>query len=136
MSDITRPAGGYATVTPYMLVKDAAGAIEFYKTAFGATELMRAPAPDGSGLLMHAEIKIGDSRIMLADECPEKGLLGPQARGGSPMFITLNVADPDGVAKKAVAAGAKLTRPMQDQDYGRCGSVLDPFGYTWWICRF
>src|SRR5882762_5646077 len=104
---------GYHTATPYLIVKGAAGAIEFYKKAFGATELMRMAQADGR--IGHAEIKIGDSPIMLADESPEMGARSPQSLGGSPVSILLYVEDVDAQAKLAVAAGAKVVRPVKDQ---------------------
>ncbi len=123
---------GYHTATPYLIVKDAASAIEFYKKAFGATELMRMAGP--SGKVMHAEIKIGNSPIMLADEVPEMGFRSPQALGGSPVSILLYVEDVDAVFSQAVAAGAKVERPVKDQFYGdRSGGVTDPFGHVWHI---
>jgi len=123
---------GYHTVTPYLIVKGAAGAIEFYKKAFGATELLRMPDP--SGKIGHAEIKIGDSPIMLADEFPERGVLSPQTIGGSPVSILLYVENVDVLFKQAVAAGAKVTRPLQDQFYGdRMGGLTDPFGHQWHV---
>lgn len=123
---------GYHTVTPYLIVKDAAGAIEFYEKAFGATEIMRMPDP--SGKVGHAEIKIGDSPIMLADEFPEMGARSPQSIGGSPVSILLYVEDADSRFAQAVAAGAKSIRPLKDQFYGdRSGSVEDPFGHVWHI---
>jgi PhnB protein len=121
---------GYHTATPYLVIKDAARAIEFYKKVFGATELMRMPDP--SGKIGHAEIKIGDSPIMLADEFPDMGYRGPQALGGSPVSILLYVADVDAVFNKAVAAGAKVVKPLQNQFYGdRSGFIEDPFGHLW-----
>jgi PhnB protein len=121
---------GYHTATPYLIVNDGAMAIKFYKKAFGATEIMNMKAPGGK--TMHAEIQIGDSRIMLADECPEMGARSPQALGGSPVSIMLYVEDVDALAKKAVAAGAKVLRPVQDQFYGdRSGGFEDPFGHSW-----
>jgi PhnB protein len=123
---------GYHTVTPYLIIKDAANAIEFYKKAFSAKELMRMPGPDGK--VMHAEIKIGDSPIMISDECPEMNARGPQALGGSPISILLYVEDVDALTKQAAAAGAKIVRPVLDQFYGdRCGTVSDPFGHVWHI---
>src|SRR2546426_6215188 len=100
---------GYHTVTPYLIVKGAAEALEFYKTAFGATELFRMPQPDGK--IGHAEIKIGDSPIMLADEFPEMGYLSPQSIGGSPVSIMLYVENVDALFSQAVTAGGKLQRP-------------------------
>ncbi len=123
---------GYHTATPYLIVRDAASAIAFYKQAFGATELMRHA--DASGRIGHAEIQIGDSHIMLADEFPEMGFRSPQAYGGSPVSIYLYVDDVDAIADRAVAAGAKLDRPVQDQFYGdRSGGVTDPFAHVWHI---
>jgi PhnB protein len=123
---------GYHTVTPYLIFKEAAKAIEFYKRAFGAAELVRMPGPNGK--VMHAEIKIGNSPIMLADECPEMGALSLQSVGGSPMFLVLYVEDVDAMTNQAVAAGAKVFKPVQNQFYGdRSGTVEDPFGYRWTI---
>ena len=123
---------GYHTATAYLIIKDAAQAIEFYKKAFGATEVMRFAQPDGK--IGHAEIKIGDSHIMLADEFPEMGARSPQSIGGSPVSILLYVEDVDAQAKLAVAAGAKVVRPVKDQFYGdRSGSFEDPFGHQWHI---
>jgi PhnB protein len=132
MSKVKPIPEGYHTATAYLIIKDAARAIEFYKKAFGATELMRMTQPDGR--VGHAEIKIGDSPIMLADEFPEMGSRSPQSLGGSPVSIYLYVVDVDGLAKRAVEAGAKLVRPVKDQFYGdRSGSVEDPFGHQWHI---
>ena len=121
---------GYHTVTPYLIVNDEAAALEFYGQAFGATELMRMPGPEGK--VMHAEIKIGDSPIMLADEFPEMNAKSPQAYGGSPVSIMLYVEDVDSRFQQALDAGAKEVRPLQDQFYGdRMGTLEDPFGHTW-----
>src|SRR2546425_2372706 len=110
----------------------AARAIEFYKKAFGATELMRMAQPDGR--IGHAEIRIGDSPIMLADEFPEMGHRSPQSLGGSPVSILLYVEDVDALFNQAVSAGAKVQKPVQDQFYGdRIGGVTDPFGHVWYI---
>ena len=123
---------GYHTATPYLIVKDAARAIEFYKKAFGATELMRMPGPGGK--IGHAEIKIGDSPIMLADEVPGMGFRSPESLGGSPISILLYVEDVDVVFSEALAAGAKVQKPVADQFYGdRSGGVTDPFGHVWYI---
>ena len=123
---------GYHTATPYLIVRDAASAIEFYKRAFGATELMRMADP--SGKVMHAEIRIGDSPIMLADEFPEMGARSPQSFGGSPVSILLYVEDVDALFSQAIAAGAKVQRPVKDQFYGdRSGGLTDPFGHVWYI---
>ena len=123
---------GYHSVTPYLIIKNAADAIEFYKKAFGATELFRMDQPDGKN--GHAEIKIGDSPIMLSDEFPEMGHRGPQSLGGSPVSIMLYVEDVDAVVNRATTAGAKLDRPVEDKFYGdRAGSLTDPFGHIWHI---
>jgi PhnB protein len=121
---------GYHTATPYLIVKNAANAIDFYKKAFGATELMRMPGPGGR--IMHAEIKIGDSPIMLSDESPEMGHRSPQSLGGTPISILLYVKDVDAQFNQAVAAGATAQRPVEDQFYGdRMGTLVDPFGHIW-----
>ena len=123
---------GYHSVTPYLAVDDAAAALEFYKRAYGATEVMRMPGP--SGKIGHAEIEIGGSRIMLADEYPDMGFRSPKAYGGSPVGLHLYVEDVDAVASQAVAVGAKELRPVKDQFYGdRTGSIEDPFGHVWHI---
>jgi PhnB protein len=123
---------GYHTATPYLIVKDASRAIDFYKKAFGATELARMPGPGGK--IGHAEIKIGNSPIMLADEVPGMGFRSPESLGGSPISILLYVEDVDAVFSEAVAAGAKVQRPVADQFYGdRTGGITDPFGHVWYI---
>jgi len=123
---------GYHSVTPYLIVDGAAKAIDFYTRAFGATEVMRHPGP--SGKVMHAEIQIGDSRIMLADEFPEMGAKSPSSLGGTPVSMAVYVEDVDARFKQAIAAGAKEMRPVQDQFYGdRSGTLVDPFGHTWTI---
>jgi len=123
---------GYHTATPYLIVNGGARAIEFYKQAFGATEVMRMPAPGGK--LGHAEIKIGDSKIMLADEFPEMDARGPQTIGGTPVSLMLYSEDCDAVTARAVASGAKVLRPVEDHFYGdRSGTILDPFGHKWTI---
>jgi PhnB protein len=123
---------GYHTVTPYLIVGDAAKAIEFYKEAFGATELFRMEAPGGK--IGHAEIRIGNSPVMLADEMPEMGYVSPQTLGGTPVSIMIYVEDVDSVAAKSVAAGAQVLKPVADQFYGdRSGSFADPFGHQWHI---
>jgi PhnB protein len=122
---------GYHTVTPYLIVKDAARALDFYKKVFSAKELMRF---DMGGKIGHAEIKIGDSIVMLADEFPEMGHRSPKALGGSPVGLAIYVPDVDTLAKQIVAAGAKEMRPVQDQFYGdRSGTFEDPFGHVWTI---
>jgi len=123
---------GYHSVTPYLIIKNAAAAIEFYKKAFGATELFRMDQPNGK--IGHAEIKIGDSPIMLSDEFPEMGYRSPQSLGGSPVSIMLYVDDVDAVVNRATTAGAKLDRPVEDKFYGdRTGSLTDPFGHIWHV---
>ena len=123
---------GYHTVTPYLVFDGAGGAIEFYKRALGASEVLRLDDP--SGRIHHAEIKIGDSCIMLADEHPELQALSPKTIGGSPVSLHVYVEDVDAAVDRAVKAGAKLVRPVADQFYGdRTGGVEDPFGYRWFI---
>jgi uncharacterized glyoxalase superfamily protein PhnB len=123
----------YHSVTTTLTVRGATNAIEFYKRVFGAQELMRFPGPDGK-TIMHAEIKIGDSRIMLTDEFPQMKCLSPQSVGGATSGIFLYVENSDDVFKKAVAAGAKVLMPIMDAFWGdRCGSIEDPFGHKWTI---
>jgi PhnB protein len=123
---------GYHSVTPYLILDDAARALEFYKKALGAVELMRMPAPGGK--IGHAEIRIGNSPIMLADESPEMGARSLRTIGGSPISLMVYVEDVDARVAQAVAAGAKLTRPIANQFYGdRTGGIEDPFGYHWYI---
>lgn len=123
---------GYHTLTPYLIIQGAAEAIEYYKKAFGATELMRFPGPDGK--LGHAEIKIGDSPFMLADEHPERGILGPKSRGGSTVGLVLHVPNADAIFNQAIAAGGKVLMPLANQFYGdRSGTLEDPFGHTWTV---
>jgi PhnB protein len=123
---------GYHTATPYLIVNGAARALDYYKAAFGAEELMRFPMPDGR--IGHAEIRIGDSPIMLADEHPEMGYKSPHAYGGTPVGIALYVPDVDASFQRAVKAGGKVMRPVQDQFYGdRSGTLTDPFGHVWTI---
>jgi uncharacterized glyoxalase superfamily protein PhnB len=121
---------GMHTVTPHLVVAGAADAIEFYKKAFGAEEIMRMPGPDGK--LGHASIRIGDSRIMLADEFPQWESLGPLALKGSPVTLHLSVPDVDQAFARALAAGAKVRMPLADMFWGdRYGIVEDPFGHRW-----
>ncbi|MBO0860103.1 MAG: VOC family protein [Chloracidobacterium sp.] len=123
---------GFHTVTPRMFVRGAAEAIEFYKRAFGATELDRHADP--SGKIVNADIKIGDSIIGLAEESPDSGNCGPQSLGGATTIITLNVEDADRVWNQAVSVGAKVIYPIADQFYGyRQGRLEDPFGHLWII---
>ena len=123
---------GYHSVTPYLLIGGASAAIDFYVRAFGAVEALRLTTPDGR--IGHAEIRIGDSHLMLADEHPEMDFLGPQSRGGTCVTMHLYVADADAVFARAIAAGAKELRPLCDQFYGdRSGAVTDPWGHVWSI---
>ncbi len=123
---------GYHSVTPYLVVKGAVRAIEFYEKAFGARQLFRMMGPDGR--VGHAELEIGDSRVMLADEHPEIGARSPQSIGGSPVTIHLYVEDVDATVARALSAGAQLTRPVADQFYGdRNGGLTDPFGHVWFV---
>jgi PhnB protein len=121
---------GYHTVTPYLIAKGAGDAIEFYKTVFGAQELFRLSGPDGK--IGHAELKIGDSVVMIADEHPGMGAVSPQTIGGSPVGLVLYVDNVDEVVPRAEAAGAKIDRPIADQFYGdRTGGIVDPYGHHW-----
>lgn len=121
---------GMHTVTPHLVCAGAADAIEFYKKAFNAVEVTRLPGPDGK--LMHASIRIGDSAVMLVDESPEWGALGPKALKGSPVTIHLYVEDADAFAERAAAAGAKVTVPVAETFWGdRYGQLEDPFGHHW-----
>jgi len=121
---------GYPRVTPYLIVDGASAAIDFYKSVFGATERMRMGGPDGK--VGHAELEIGDSVVMLADEHPEMDARGPKFVGGTPVTLHVYVEDADGVFERAIEAGAKALRPVEDQFYGdRLGSFEDPFGHQW-----
>jgi PhnB protein len=123
---------GYSTVTPYLYMKNCAKALDFYKAAFGAKEIMRIPGKNGQ--ISHAEITIGDSRLMVSDEHPEFGALGPQSVGGTPIGLHIYVPNVDAVFQKAVDAGAKVDRPIQNQFYGdRTGTLIDPFGFKWYV---
>ncbi|MDB6043144.1 MAG: Glyoxalase/bleomycin resistance protein/dioxygenase [Gammaproteobacteria bacterium] len=123
---------GYHTATPYLIVNGAAEAIEFYKRAFGATELLRMTDPQGR--IGHAEIRVGDSVIMLADEHPDMGYRGPRSMGGSSVSILLYVDDVDTIFDRALSAGATVQRPIANQFYGdRSGKLEDPFGHVWSI---
>ncbi len=123
---------GYHSVTPYLICQGAAAAIEFYKSAFGATELFRLPMPDGK--VGHAEIKIGNSPIMLADEFPGMGFNSPTTLKGTPVSLMIYVEDCDAMFAKAVELGATVIKPLQDQFYGdRSGCLADPFGHVWTI---
>jgi len=121
---------GMHSVTPHLVCAGAAEAIEFYKKAFGAVEGARLPGPDGK--LMHAMIRIGDSAVMLVDEMPQAGALGPKSLKGSPVTIHLYVEDVDAVVKRAVSLGARVTMPVDDMFWGdRYGRLEDPFGHHW-----
>jgi PhnB protein len=123
---------GYPQVIPHLCIDGAATAIDFYVEVFGAKERMRMPAPDGK--IGHAELQIGDSVIMLADEYPDMDVRGPRAFGGSPVLINVYVEDVDKVYDRAIKAGAKALRPVEDQFYGdRSGGFEDPFGHRWSI---
>jgi PhnB protein len=123
---------GYQSITPYLILSGASEAIAFYQKALGASEVMRLDDPIGK--IHHAEISIGGSRIMLADEHPEIQALSPKTIGGSPVSIHLYVEEVDAAVDRAVAAGAKLIRPVADQFYGdRVGGIEDPFGYRWFL---
>src|ERR1700674_988658 len=123
---------GYHSVTPYLIINGATEAIEYYKKAFGAIELLRMPAPGGK--IGHAEIKIGDSPIMLADEFSEMGYKSPKTLGGSPVSLMIYVTDVDTIFDQAVAAGATVKEAVSDKFYGdRMGTLTDPFGHVWHI---
>lgn len=132
MANVKPIPDGYYSVTPYLIVKGAAQALEFYKKAFNATEVFRMDGP--GGMVLHAEIQIGNSRIMLGEENPQMGFSAPQPGQRSPVGIMLYVEDVDKLAAQAVAAGVKTERPVQDQFYGdRSGNFIDPFGHCWTI---
>ncbi|MDQ3569575.1 MAG: VOC family protein [Actinomycetota bacterium] len=121
---------GYPRVTPYLCVDGAGAAIAFYVDVLGATERMRMPAPDGK--IGHAEVQIGDSVIMISDEMPEMGFIGPRTVGGTPVGLSVYVEDVDAVFDRALKAGAKSLQPVEDQFYGdRSGQFEDPFGHRW-----
>jgi len=132
MANVRPIPEGYHTITPYLMVKGAAHAIDFYKKAFGAKEIFRMEDPNGR--VAHAELQIGDSRVMLADEHPEMGFLAPRPGDRVPVGLLLYVEDVDKLAAQAQAAGATVERPVADQFYGdRTGNFLDPFGHRWTI---
>lgn len=123
---------GYHSVTPYLIVKDAAAALAFYKKAFSAKEKLRLPAPGGR--IGHAEIQIGTSRVMLADENPAMGAHAPNSVTPPPVGIMLYIKDVDTVFERAVAAGARVERPLQNMFYGdRMGTLVDPYGHRWYL---
>jgi PhnB protein len=123
---------GYTGVTAYLIIRNATRALEFYKAAFGATEVLRLAGPNGS--IAHAEIRIGEGHVMLADEQVDRGLRGPESLGGSPVSLMFYVEDVDACVARALAAGATVKYPVKDQFYGdRSGTIGDPFGYMWTI---
>ena len=123
---------GYHAITPYLAIQNAAAALDFYKRAFGAREILRMAMPDGK--VAHAEMRVGDSVVMMADESAEQDFLSPAARGGSTVTIHLYVPDVDSMFSKALDAGAKVVRELQDQFYGdRTACVVDPFGHVWYL---
>jgi len=125
---------GHHTVTPSLFVAGAAKAIDFYKKALGAEEMMRFPAPDGT--IMHAQIRIGDSIIMLGDEMPDQGGRSPKSIGGTPVSFFVYGENVDAAWKRAVDAGAKPVVPLADQFWGdRTGCLEDPFGHQWWLAQ-
>lgn len=126
----------YPAVSPHLVVADAPAAIDFYKQVFGATERLRLADPKLSGKIVCAELVVGDSVISLAEEAPEWNTRGPKRLGGTPVTLSLSVDDPDAVAARAVAAGARVVYPVQDQFYGhRAGRVEDPFGHQWIVSK-
>lgn len=132
MSKVSPVPKGYHTVIPYLVISGADRAIEFYKKAFGATEVVRMPGPDGK--IAHAELQIGDSRIMLGEESPQMGYRSATTIGASPISLYVYLPDCDSVVKQAVAQGAELKKPVEDQFYGdRNGTIHDPFGHIWTI---
>lgn len=131
MADVKPIPDGYHSVTPYLIVDGASEAIDFYKKAFGATELFRM---EHQGKIGHAEIKIGDSPVMLSDEHPQMGYKGPKSMGGTPVSLMIYVDDVDTVYKRAIESGGIEVKPLQDQFYGdRSGTLTDPFGHVWTV---
>ncbi|HYK19685.1 MAG TPA: VOC family protein [Pyrinomonadaceae bacterium] len=131
MADVKPIPEGYHSLTPYLICDGAAEAIEYYKKAFGAVELFRM---DHGGKIGHAEMKIGDSPFMLADEHPEMGYRSPKALGGSPVSLMIYIEDVDTIYKQAIDAGGKEVKPLQDQFYGdRSGTLSDPYGHVWTV---
>lgn len=123
---------GYHSITPYLIIDGAARALEFYKKAFGAEETVRMPGPGGR--IAHAEMRLGNSMFMLADESSESNARGPKTVGGTPVMLMIYVPDVDKTFAAAVAAGATVERPLANQFYGdRTGGVIDPFGHRWYI---
>jgi len=131
MANVKPIPDGYHSVTPYLIIKGAADAIEFYKKAFGATELFRM---EHQGQVGHAEIKIGDSPIMLADEQPGMGYVSPKTLGGTPVSLMIYVEDVDTIYTQAIKSGGEEVKALQDQFYGdRSGTLKDPFGHVWTV---
>ena len=131
MPDVKAIPDGYEGISPYLICKNAEAAIDFYVKAFGATELFRIGAP---GMIGHAELKLGSTILMLADEFPDMGALGPETIGGTPLTLMFFVEDVDSFVEKAVAKGLEVVRPVEDQFYGdRAGYFKDPFGHKWCI---
>jgi PhnB protein len=131
MSNVSPIPEGFHTVTPYLIIRGAAKAMEYYQASFGAKEVMRLPMGDKIG---HAEMQIGSSRIMLADEMPEMEIKGPESIGGTPVGICIYTEDCDAMFDQAIAGGGKVSRPMADQFYGdRMGTLIDPFGHQWTV---
>jgi PhnB protein len=123
---------GYAGVTAYLIMRDAARAMDFYREAFGAREVLRLDYPDGK--IAHAEMKLGEGYVMLSEEMPEMGIRGPLSLGGTPVSLLVYVEDVDRVFERALRAGAENKRPVADQFYGdRSGTLVDPFGHVWTI---
>jgi PhnB protein len=132
MASISPVPVGYHSVIPYLICSNAVNAIDFYRRAFGATEIMRMPMPNGK--IGHAELRIGDSHVMLADEATEQGSRSPQHYGGTPVSVLIYVEDVDSVFQQAVSLGAEPVRSPQDMFYGdRTSWVIDPFGHSWYI---
>jgi PhnB protein len=132
MSAVKSVPEGYPSLSPYLIVRDGAAAIDFYQKVFGAKLRMKLDGPGGR--IGHAELEIGNGLVMLADEHPEMGALAPTTIGGTPVGLHLYLEDVDAVATKAIAAGATLKRPVESQFYGdRLGSIIDPFGHLWHI---
>ena len=131
MADVKPIPNGYHSVTPYLIINGATAALDFYKKAFGAVELFRM---EHEGKIGHAEIKIGDSPLMLADEQPNMGYVSPQALGGTPVSLMIYVEDVDTTYKQAIDAGGVELKALQDQFYGdRSGTLKDPFGHVWTV---
>lgn len=134
MASVQAVPKGYHTVTPHLVVPKASDAIEFYKKAFGAREVSRFSGPDGR--VMHAELEIGDSRVMLGDEMPEMGVRAPTSVGGTPVALFIYQDDIESLWRQALSAGARQVDPLVSQFWGdKAGSVEDPFGHRWWLAQ-